>query len=166
MRILLSIFTLCLLLLCGCGNNNTASTSTNVPAEEPVRQPVTAENVGKEPATQSVTIVKAIGGVQPVSDADFTQKVLQNPGLTIVDFNATWCGPCRLLEPIFKKAAADFTGKASFTSMDVDENPATREQYKIQSIPLLLFFKDGKIVHRITGLPDKAELYQSVEKSM
>jgi thioredoxin 1 len=114
---------------------------------------------------QSATPV-AWKGVKEINDAEFAQKVLNNPGLTIVDFNAICCGPCKMLKPILDKAANDFAGKASFASIDVDENRSLSEQYKVQSIPLLLFFKGGKVVKSIEGLVGAKELYTAIEKNL
>ena len=118
------------------------------------------------PATTAPAATAAWKGVQEISDAAFAEKVLNNPGLTVVDFNATWCGPCKMLKPIFNKAANDFAGKASFASIDVDENPTVSEKYKVQSIPLLLFFKGGKVVKSIVGLVSAKEVYTAIEKNM
>ena len=71
-----------------------------------------------------------------------------------------------MLKPIFNKAANDFAGKASFASIDVDENPTVSEKYKVQSIPLLLFFKGGKVVKSIVGLVSAKEVYTAIEKNM
>jgi thioredoxin 1 len=71
-----------------------------------------------------------------------------------------------MLKPIFNKAASDYEGKASFASIDVDESPTVSEQYKVQSIPLLLFFKDGKVVNSMLGLMSAKELYAAVEKHL
>jgi thioredoxin 1 len=92
--------------------------------------------------------------------------VLGNPGLTVVDFNAVWCGPCKTLKPIFNKAANDFAGKASFATIDVDENPVVSELYRVSSIPLLLFFKGGKQVHSIVGLVDAKTLNAAINKAL
>jgi thioredoxin 1 len=149
------------LLLAGCSNTDKKApekqaTQTAPPADTPAAKPVTAP---EKPVT-------GWQGVQEITDAVFTQKVLSNPGLTIVDFNATWCGPCKKLKPIFNKAAEKFSGRASFASIDTDANPTVSALYKVQSIPLLLFFKEGKIVNSINGLPDAAEFDAAVEKAL
>jgi thioredoxin 1 len=152
-----------LLLLGGCGNNDTVKEEKQ--PEKPTVQTTPAPLPADAPAAPKAAAA-AWKGVAEISDAVFAQKVINNPGVTIVDFNATWCGPCKLLKPVFDKAAEDFAGKASFASIDVDQNPAVSEQYKVQSIPLLLFFKNGKVVHQIIGLTSKKELYAAVEKAM
>jgi thioredoxin 1 len=151
-----------LLLLTGCSNNS---------ASAPEKETTTIQNTpipsADTPAAKSVTApektVAGWQGVQEITEANFTQKVLSNPGLTVVDFNATWCGPCKTLKPLFKKAADNFAGKASFASIDVDQNPTVSQQYQVQSIPLLLFFKDGKIVNKSIGLLGAAALNKAIE---
>jgi thioredoxin 1 len=157
------------MVLAACNNeasNKEAAASNPAAKEAPILDtskatPVPATTPEPAPATTA-----AWKGVQEINDAAFADKVLNNPGLTIVDFNATWCGPCKMLKPIFDKAAKDFSGKASFASIDVDENPAVSEKYKIQSIPLLLFFKGGKVVKSIIGLVSAKEIYAAVEKNL
>jgi len=150
------------LLLAACNNDSEkpaktdATTQTAAPA-----QPEPAKVDSPAAATPAVW-----AGVQEVTDAAFEQKVLKNPGLTIVDFSAVWCGPCKVLKPLFKEAASSYEGKASFATIDVDENPTVSEQYKVQSIPLLLFFKNGKVVHKIVGLISAKELNSAIDKAL
>lgn len=158
------------LVLAACNNEagNKAVASQNPVAKEATtpEMPQATPAAPAAPATSEPATTAAWKGVQEVNDAAFAQKVLNNPGLTIVDFNATWCGPCKALKPIFNKAANDFEGKASFASIDVDENPTVSEKYKIQSIPLLLFFKDGKVVKNIVGLISGKELYAAIQQHL
>jgi thioredoxin 1 len=156
-----------LLLLAGCSNNsasNTEKEATTTAAQD--KPSPTIDTPAANPVVAPEKPVAGWQGVQEITDASFTQKVMSNPGLTIVDFNATWCGPCKKLKPIFNKAAEKFSGRASFASIDTDANPTVSMLYKVESIPLLLFFKEGKIVNRITGLPDAAELDAAVEKAL
>ncbi len=154
-----------LLLLAGCSNNSTSNTEKETSTAQDKPAPI-VDTPAANPVAAPEKSVAGWQGVQEISDASFTQKVMSNPGLTIVDFNATWCGPCKKLKPIFAKAAEKFSGKASFASIDTDANPTVSMLYKVESIPLLLFFKEGKIVNRITGLPDAAEFDAAVEKAL
>lgn len=86
-----------------------------------------------------------------VTDADFAQQVEQTDGLTIVDFWATWCGPCRMIAPILDQLATEYAGKVRITKLDVDQNIQTATRFNVRSIPMLLFFKDGKLVDQIVG---------------
>ena len=78
-----------------------------------------------------------------VSDSDFEQTVLQSKLPVLVDFWATWCGPCRMVAPVVEELAKEYEGKISFTKLDVDQNPKTAGAYGIMSIPTLLVFKGG-----------------------
>lgn len=74
-----------------------------------------------------------------VTDADFDSKV--ESGVQLVDFWATWCGPCKMIAPVLEELAADYEGKADILKLDVDENPSTAAKYEVMSIPTLIVFK-------------------------
>ena len=79
-----------------------------------------------------------------VTDADFEQQVEQSDGLTVVDFWATWCGPCRMVAPEIDKLAAKYAGKVDVVKLDVDANPHTAMHYGIMSIPTVAMFSPGQ----------------------
>ena len=86
-----------------------------------------------------------------VTDADFEQVVEKSDTLTVVDFWASWCGPCRMIAPILDQLAVDYAGQVKVTKLDVDANIKTATRFQVRSIPMLLFFKDGKVVDQIVG---------------
>jgi thioredoxin 1 len=86
-----------------------------------------------------------------VTDADFEAEVEKNDKLTVVDFWATWCGPCRMIAPILDQLATEYQDKVKVTKLDVDANIKTATRFNVRSIPMLLFFKDGKVVDQIVG---------------
>ena len=87
-----------------------------------------------------------------VTDGDFDQQVEKADGLTVVDFWATWCGPCRMIAPILDQLAVDYAGQGvKIAKLDVDANIKTATRFNVRSIPMLLFFKDGKVVDQIVG---------------
>ena len=86
-----------------------------------------------------------------VTDADFEQQVEQHDQLTVVDFWATWCGPCRMIAPILDQLAVEYKDSVRVTKLDVDANIKTATRFNVRSIPMLLFFKDGKVVDQIVG---------------
>lgn len=88
-----------------------------------------------------------------VSDADFEATVLKSDKPAIVDFWAAWCGPCRMIAPFVEELATEFDGKALVAKMDTDANPQTPTKFGIMGIPTLIFFKDGKEVDRMVGVP-------------
>ena len=93
-----------------------------------------------------------------VTDADFEQQVEQNDKLTVVDFWATWCGPCRMIAPILDQLAVEYQGKVKVTKLDVDSNIKTASRFNVRSIPTILFFKDGKLVDQVVGAVPKPTL--------
>ena len=99
-----------------------------------------------------------------VTDATFAQEVEQASGLTIVDFWATWCGPCRLIAPILDQLAVERAGEVKVTKLDVDANIQTASRFNVRSIPTLLFFKDGQMVGQVVGAVPKAQIEQRIEQ--
>ena len=97
-----------------------------------------------------------------VTDATFVQEVEQHKGLAIVDFWATWCGPCHMVSPILDQLAGEYAGKLKVTKLDVDANPETARDFQVVSIPTLILFKDGQPVKRIVGAKGKAALLREL----
>ena len=97
-------------------------------------------------------------------DQNFDQEVLKAVKPVLVDFFATWCGPCQLQTPIIDDLAKEYQGKIKFGILDVDKNTITASQYQIFSIPTLIIFKQGQIVERLTGLQQKQVLKEKLDK--
>lgn len=97
------------------------------------------------------------------TDQNFQTEVLASDKLTVVDFWASWCGPCRTLGPVIEELAKDFEGRVQIGKLDVDANPETSASYQITSIPAVLFFKDGKVVDRVVGAQPKPSLAKKIE---
>jgi thioredoxin 1 len=93
-----------------------------------------------------------------VTDSTFEQEIEKHDGLAVVDFWATWCGPCRMVAPILDQLATEFSGKAKVAKMDVDANQRTAIRFNVRSIPAILFFKNGKLVDSVIGAVPKARL--------
>ena len=100
--------------------------------------------------------------VSHVTDANFASEVEQAQGLTIVDFWATWCGPCRVIAPILEQIAQERAGELKVAKVDVDENVQTAARFNIRSMPTLLFFKDGKPVGQIVGAVPRAHIESAI----
>ena len=86
-----------------------------------------------------------------VTDATFEAEVLKHEGVVLVDFWATWCGPCVAMSPVIDQLAEDFDGKVKITKLDTQDNPETASHYNVTAIPLLMVFKDGQVVKQEVG---------------
>src|SRR4030065_508451 len=90
-------------------------------------------------------------GLFQVNDKNFTAEVLQSDIPVLVDFWATWCGPCRAISPIVEELAKEFSGRIKVAKLNVDESQATPSQYGVRGIPTLILFKEGKVFEQIVG---------------
>ncbi len=97
-----------------------------------------------------------MANLKVVTDASFESDIAT--GLTLIDFWAEWCGPCRMMLPRLEELASKVEGKAVIAKMNVDENPATPSAFRIMSIPTMILFKDGKPVEKIVGTQEVAAL--------
>ena len=90
---------------------------------------------------------------------------LKNSGqLLVVDFWATWCGPCRMMAPIIEELAKDYEGKCVISKCDVEENEDLATEFGIRNIPTILFFKQGEVVEKLVGFQQKAKLEEFINK--
>lgn len=98
-----------------------------------------------------------------VTDANFEETIKKNK-LALIDFWASWCGPCRALAPTIVELAKEYCGKVLVGKLDVDENPKTAERFQVFSIPTMVFFKDGKEAERLVGLCPKNRIVDTLLK--
>jgi thioredoxin 1 len=105
-----------------------------------------------------------MSNVIAVTDANFEDEVEKSDQLTIVDFWATWCGPCRMVAPILDQLATDYEGKVKIAKLDVDANIKTGSRFNVRSIPTMLFFKGGKVVDQIIGAVPRANIESKVQQ--
>ena len=101
--------------------------------------------------------------VRELTDDNWDKAVLAAEGPVLVDFWATWCGPCRMIGPFIDELASEFKGRAIVGKLNVDENPKVAERYAIRSIPTLMVFRDGKVVDQRLGAAPKAEMARLLE---
>ena len=98
-----------------------------------------------------------------VTDDSFADDVLAASLPVLVDFWATWCGPCRMVAPVLEEIANDKAGELTVAKLDVDANPVTARDFQVISIPTLILFRDGKPVKRIVGAKGKAALLRELD---
>jgi len=99
-----------------------------------------------------------------VTDETFGAEIEQHKGLAIVDFWATWCGPCHMVAPIVEQLATEYNGKIKVAKMDVDTNQRTSMRFNVRSIPSILFFKDGAHVDTLVGAYPKPAFDEKIQK--
>ena|ERR1043166_7786800 len=105
-----------------------------------------------------------MSNAKAVTDETFEQEIENQPGLSVVDFWATWCGPCRVIAPLLDQIATEYGDKIKVAKLDIDTNIKTSARFNVRSIPLLLFFKDGKVVDQIIGAVPKAHIESKVKQ--
>jgi thioredoxin 1 len=100
------------------------------------------------------------------TDGNFDSDIMKGSGLSLVDFWAEWCGPCRMLGPTIEAIADDFIGKMKVYKMNVDENPTTPSRFHIRGIPTVILFKGGQVVDQIVGNQPKDVFVEAIQKHL
>lgn len=97
------------------------------------------------------------------TDSNFQNEVITSDKLTVVDFWAEWCGPCRAIGPVIDELSKEYDGKVNIGKVNVDENPQISMNYGITSIPAILFIKDGQVVDKLVGAQPKSNFVKKIE---
>lgn len=107
-----------------------------------------------------------MGNVIEINDSAFESEVVNATTPVLVDFWATWCGPCRKLGPVVDEIAESYEGKVKFVKVNVEESLETAKKYSISGLPSLLIFKNGEAVERMAGLMPKSTIISNIEKHL
>ena len=100
------------------------------------------------------------------TDSNFQTDVIASPKLTVIDFWAEWCGPCRAIGPVIEELSKEYDGRVNVGKLNVDQNPNICEKYNVTSIPTILFIKNGKVVDRVVGVYPKSRLEKKIKANM
>jgi len=100
------------------------------------------------------------------TDATFDADVIKSDKLTVIDFWAEWCPPCKALGPVIDQLSAEYAGKVNIGKIDVDSNPAVSVKYGIRNIPVILFVKGGQVVDKVVGAVPKSQLQSTIQKHL
>ena len=101
-----------------------------------------------------------------LTDSNFQENVLDKEGVTVIDFWAEWCGPCRMISPIIEELSKEYDGKALVGKVNVDDNPEISMKYGIRSIPTVLILKNGEVVDKQVGTTSKQVLANKIESQL
>jgi thioredoxin 1 len=124
---------------------------------------VSAERMVPYPPGPGVNIMASANTIE-ITDANFESEVLKAELPILIDFWATWCGPCRQIAPTIDALADEYKGRVRIGKMDVDQHQIVPQQYGVRSIPTLLIFKGGKVVGQVVGAVPRAKLEAEIQK--
>ena len=101
-----------------------------------------------------------------ITESSFETEVLNSTQPVIVDFYADWCGPCKMIAPALEEIATELQGKAKIAKVNVDDQPALAQRYNVQSLPTLLYFRNGEVVGQLIGAASKKVILGKLESAM
>ncbi|MBQ7257175.1 MAG: thioredoxin [Abditibacteriota bacterium] len=107
-----------------------------------------------------------MANVKQVTSETFEEEVIKSSLPVLVDFNATWCGPCKMLGPTIEKVSGEYEGKAKVVALDIDENGDVAAKYGVMSIPTLIVFKGGEEVNRSVGLIPEPKVKALIDEAL
>jgi thioredoxin 1 len=98
-----------------------------------------------------------MANVLEINDSNFEQEVGKSAVPVLVDFTATWCGPCKMLAPVIEELAGEYKGRVKVGKLDIDDNQATAQKFQIRGVPTVLLFNNGKVVDQMVGVAPKSK---------
>lgn len=154
---------LCVITLTACGNSAKKVGDTNLDSAVVAEQAETVAEGGVAGVAADGAIV-AKAAVENIEEGDVVTDLVKNGKPSIIDFNATWCKPCKMMTPIFHKLAAEMGKKYNFISIDIDKRPDLAAKYNVQAVPTFVFLdSEGVEGYRITGAVSEATLREELE---
>src|SRR5689334_19517279 len=117
-----------------------------------------------DPTTNRKRQTTMAEGISTLTDSTFDEEIAGSDGVTIVDFWAEWCGPCKMIAPILEEIATEQAGKVAVAKLNVDDNPDAARRFEVMSIPTLIVFKDGQPVRRLIGAKGKGQLLEELSE--
>ena len=106
----------------------------------------------------SSALNESTANVKHITQAEFQSEVTAYTNAVVADFYATWCGSCRIVSPMVDRLSGGYVGKIKFVKINVDESPGLAQNFQVQGLPTVIFFKNGKVADRITDVPAEADL--------
>ena len=98
-----------------------------------------------------------MANVLEINDGNFEQEVGKSTVPVLIDFTATWCGPCKMLAPVIEELAGEYQGRVKVGKLDIDDNQATAQKFQIRGVPTVLLFHNGKVVDQMVGVAPKSK---------
>lgn len=123
-------------------------------------------NPGTKFAVSDYSKIKILTMAKEFTDANFKTDVLSSDKLTVIDFWAEWCGPCRAIGPVIEELSKEYDGRVNVGKLNVDNNPEVSMNYGITSIPAILFIKNGQVVDKLVGAQPKANFVRKIESHL
>ena len=103
--------------------------------------------------------------IRHITNANFEQEVMKSDKLVVVDFWATWCGPCRAIGPVVDELAQEYNGEVVIGKINVDEEGELSRKYIVMSIPTIMLFKNGEVIDKVVGLRSKEDLIELIDSN-
>lgn len=103
--------------------------------------------------------------IKQITNNNFEQEVIQSDKLVVVDFWATWCGPCRAIGPVIDELADQYNGSVVIGKVNVDEESELSRRYNVMSIPTIMLFKNGEVINKVVGLHSKEDLIEIIDSN-